>query len=109
MARARVELGPLVVRLRAAELRRLAELGARFSQSAAQLDALSPLTVLGRGYAIATRLDGRALRSSDEVAPGDAVAVRLARGRFGARVTEVTPPEATDADATVARGPREVS
>jgi len=109
LARARVELGPLMVRLKAAQQRRLAGLGAGLAQGAARLDALSPLTVLGRGYAIATRPDGRALRSADEVALGDTVAVRLGRGRFGARVTEVTPSEAADADVSVARGPREVS
>jgi len=53
--------------------------------AAARLDALSPLVVLGRGYAVATR-DGRALRSADGVAVGDEVQVRLARGRLITRV-----------------------
>ena len=47
-----------------------------------KLDALSPLRVLDRGYSIATRADGHAVRDAVEVAPGDPLAVRLARGRL---------------------------
>ena len=49
------------------------------------------LSVLGRGYAIATERDGRAVRDASALAPGDTVSVRVARGRFGARVTDVEP------------------
>jgi exodeoxyribonuclease VII large subunit len=97
---ARAELGPLRVRLEAAQARRLRAAGARLREQAASLDALSPLTVLGRGYAIATRSDGRALRSADEIALGSDVSVRLARGRFAARVTQVTAPETPEASDT---------
>jgi exodeoxyribonuclease VII large subunit len=52
-----------------------------------KLAALDPTSVLGRGYAIAThRGTGRAVRSSSEVAPGEAVDVRVADGEFGALV-----------------------
>jgi exodeoxyribonuclease VII large subunit len=91
LARSRVELGPLGVRLDAAVLRRLARTRARLGEAAARLDGLSPLAVLGRGYAIATGPDGRAVREASALAPGDAVTVRVLRGRFGARVTGVTP------------------
>ena len=90
IGRARQELGPLAVRLEAAEARRLGAARAGLAQCAARLDSLSPLTVLARGYAIATRADGRALRSAGEVAEGDDVLVRLAHGRLAARVTGVT-------------------
>ncbi len=62
---------------------RLGVLGAR-------LDALSPLRVLARGYAIVLA-DGRALVDAAEVREGDAVHVRLARGSLEAQVvgTEV--------------------
>jgi exodeoxyribonuclease VII large subunit len=56
---------------------------------AARLDAMSPLKVLGRGYAIATRKDGRAIRDASEVAPGDPIAVRVAQGTLHAEVREV--------------------
>lgn len=90
IGRARTELGPLAVRLHAAEARRLSRYRAELAQRAGRLDALSPLTVLSRGYAIATKADGRALRSASEVTPGEDIAVRLGRGRFAARVTTVT-------------------
>lgn len=56
---------------------------------AGRLDAMSPLKVLGRGYAIATRADGHAVRDANEVQPGDRVHVRVARGAFDAEVKEI--------------------
>ena len=67
----------------------LAQLRAEQSRLAAlrgQLQALSPLTVLRRGYSIVTSESGRVLTSSAAVAPGDALRVRLAEGRLSARV-----------------------
>lgn len=58
-------------------------------KSSAHLDAMSPLKVLARGYAIATRDDGRAVRRAGDVAPGDALHVRVHDGRVEARVTSV--------------------
>jgi exodeoxyribonuclease VII large subunit len=63
----------------------------------AALDALSPLRVLGRGYAIALRADGRAVRAASDVRVGDAIEVRVAQARISAEVRAVTsdaePPE----------------
>ena len=42
-----------------------------------RLDALSPLGVLRRGYAIARGPDGRVLRAAAQARPGDTVDVRL--------------------------------
>ena len=57
------------------------------SRWAGQLDSLSPLAVLGRGYALVTReRDGAILRRSEEVEVGDSVDVRLAHGGLVARV-----------------------
>ena len=60
----------------------------RFQTLAAQLDPLSPLRVLERGYAIARDEAGRILKDATEVAPESGIQVRLARGRIKARVTE---------------------
>jgi exodeoxyribonuclease VII large subunit len=51
-------------------------------EAAAKLEALSPLAVLSRGYALATTSEGRILLSAADVSPGDAVVVRLSRGRL---------------------------
>lgn len=50
---------------------------------AARLDDLSPLAILGRGYAVCYGAEGAIVRSSAHVAPGDRVRVRLAQGRLG--------------------------
>jgi exodeoxyribonuclease VII large subunit len=62
---------------------------ARLERLAAQLDGLSPLAVLGRGYALVQRgRDGAIVRAPHEVAPGEALRVRLAEGTISAVVTE---------------------
>lgn len=58
----------------------------RFGLAAASLDALSPLAVLRRGYALAQDKDGRLLRDARSVSVGDQVRVRLAQGRLHCRV-----------------------
>jgi exodeoxyribonuclease VII large subunit len=56
-----------------------------------RLHALSPLSVLARGYAIATREDGRAVRSSDDVRAGDGIHLRVHEARIDAQVLGVEP------------------
>ncbi len=58
----------------------------RFAALAASLDALSPLAVLGRGYAVARGETGAILKSWRDVAPGDRVSVTLGEGGFTAAV-----------------------
>ena len=59
---------------------------ARLGGAAAKLDALSPLAVLSRGYALATTEDGRILLDAKDVSAGDSLVVRLSRGRLEATV-----------------------
>lgn len=58
----------------------------RLGRLAATLDAMSPLKVLGRGYAIAQREDGKVLTSVLDAAPGDAFCLRLSDGELECRV-----------------------
>jgi len=51
---------------------------------AGRLDALSPLTVLSRGYAIVQKEDGSVVKSVRNLGKGDRITVRVADGRFGA-------------------------
>ena len=62
---------------------------AQVGRLAATLDALSPLKVLGRGYAIATDVEGHVLGDASELSVGTDVSVRLGSGSFSANVTEV--------------------
>ena len=60
----------------------------RFQRTAAKLDALSPLKVLGRGYAMVTREDA-VVRSVTQLQPGDPVAVALSDGTVQCTVDAV--------------------
>jgi exonuclease VII large subunit len=55
----------------------------------AALDAMSPLKVLARGYAIATTEEGRAIRDTSDVKVGDTVSLRVAHGNIATRVTKL--------------------
>jgi exodeoxyribonuclease VII large subunit len=92
LARARADVRLLSGRLAAAARLELSQRRKAFGAAAAQLHALSPLAVLGRGYAIATR-DGLPVLSGLELSPGESVQVRLAHGGFRARVTQVEAPD----------------
>ena len=60
---------------------------ARFRTLAGRLETLSPLAVLGRGYAVCWNGGKTAIvRSAASVAPGDAVHVTLANGELGCQV-----------------------
>lgn len=62
---------------------------ARLGAMCAQLDALSPLAVLGRGYGLVQRArDAAIVRSSEDVTEGETIDVRLARGAIRARVAK---------------------
>ena len=58
------------------------------SELPASLDAMSPLKVLGRGYAMAQNGDGTILKSWRDVTAGERVSVTLGAGGFTATVDE---------------------
>ena len=76
----------LSMRLPEALRRRLETLGLRLGAAAGRLDAISPLGVLARGYAIATS-KGKVLTSARQVRKGDAVTVRLSEGEIDCEVS----------------------
>ena len=84
----RMELVHLQKRLGDLASALLARKRQRFAALAASLDAMSPLKVLGRGYAMARGADGTILKSWRDVTPGDAVQVTLGEGGFAATVVE---------------------
>jgi exodeoxyribonuclease VII large subunit len=79
--------------LRAAVVSRRHAAERRAATLAARLDALSPLAVLGRGYAVCWN-DARTsiIRSSGQVHPGERVRVTLAQGELGCRVEDTGKP-----------------
>jgi len=76
----------LSMRLPEALRRRLETLGLRLGAAAGRLDAISPLAVLARGYAIATS-KGKVLTSPKQVRKGDPVTVRLSEGEIDCEVS----------------------
>ena len=70
-------------RLRAAVIRRHDRAQAGLRERAGRLTSLSPLAVLGRGYAVAWNADRtHALRHATDVVPGDRIRVTLADGEL---------------------------
>jgi exodeoxyribonuclease VII large subunit len=90
-----LRVGPTVAAPHALKLERLAERSIaagrqvlteaerEISVAAARLDDLSPLSILGRGYAVCYGAEGAIVRSSVQVSPGERVKVRLGKGRLG--------------------------
>ncbi len=76
--RERQALGHLADRLNAWPRRQLAREQERLRSSAGRLDALSPLRVLARGYALVQLPDGRVVRAAGDVRVGDAVKITVA-------------------------------
>ena len=60
----------------------------RFASLAASLDALSPLKVLGRGYAVARDENGTILRAAEEASVGEMIEVLLGQGSLMCTVNE---------------------
>ena len=62
----------------------------RLDALTAQLESLSPLGVLGRGYSITQRVsDDRLVRTSSEVFIGEQITTRLAKGNVISRVEKI--------------------
>ncbi|MBT9152087.1 MAG: Exodeoxyribonuclease 7 large subunit [Firmicutes bacterium] len=59
----------------------------RVAERAGRLKALSPLSVLARGYSVTRTLNGDVLKSADQVACGESVVTTLARGSMVSIVT----------------------
>lgn len=57
----------------------------RLASLSGLIDAYSPIRTLERGYSI-TRIDGRAVRKSDDVAPGAVITTQLADGTISSKV-----------------------
>jgi len=85
----RLQLDRLSSHIQSQLERRIAEAKSQTTAYAGRLDALSPLRVLDRGYAIAQDGEGRAVRSVKKVNVGDTLSLRLRDGELAANITEV--------------------
>ena len=85
-------LDDTAARLHRAAKVRLASATDRLAALAAQLETLSPLNVLGRGYSLTRTADGRLVRSATDVAPGDRLLTHVAGGEINSTVDGSAPP-----------------
>jgi len=82
LAQARERLAACRTRLDRTLERMMHTSSSRLSALDAQLNSLSPLAVLERGYALVLDADGAVVRSTVQITPGDKVLTRLSDGAF---------------------------
>ena len=91
LALVRQRLEAQTTSLAAATRARLLASQVALEKQSASLQALSPVAILNRGYALVFDSNGRLLKDAGQLAAGDELSARLARGRFKARVTQTEP------------------
>lgn len=89
LSRARNRLEPMTSKLRHGMLIRLSQEDARIDTLSARLSAMSPLSVLRRGYAIVQSEQGEALRTTKTLIPGQRLYIRLSSGRVVAEALTI--------------------
>ena len=80
-------------RLISAQSGNIAKKRQRFVAQVSKLDAMSPLKVLTRGYALVAKADGKLVRSVADVEPKEPIAVRVSDGTILATVIGGKPNE----------------
>src|SRR5690606_21949191 len=77
----------------------------RVATLAGRLDAMSPLRVLARGYALAFRASGALLLAADDAHPGERLHLELARGALDVQVVRrARSRRGADGEAPIDRG-----
>jgi len=87
MAAVRQRLEAQVANLAAATHTRLLQNQGALERQTASLEALSPVAILNRGYALVFDAKGQLVKDAERLEAGDEVSARLSRGRVRARVT----------------------
>jgi len=84
------EIDARVAAIASATRRLLLQRRSRLEQLSGQIEALSPLAILERGYALVFDSSGRLLKEAEQVNPGDEISARLFRGGVTAVVKKRT-------------------
>ena len=87
LASVRQQLESQIANLSAAMRARLLADRAALARQTASLEALSPVAILNRGYALVFDAQGQLVKDAERLAVGDELSARLARGKVRARVT----------------------
>lgn len=83
------DLGLLKEKLLAAQNRELSKAQQKYVANVAKLDAMSPLKVLSRGYAMAQKETGELVRSVKQTTTGESIVVSLADGKLNASILSI--------------------
>lgn len=86
LAGVRKELDGQLAAMAAAARATLLQRRARLDRLSSQLEALSPLAILERGYALVFNASGKLVKDSAQLGQGDEVSATLARGTFRATI-----------------------
>jgi len=86
----RKELDAKVASMAAAARSLLLHRRARFERLSSQMEALSPVAILERGYALVFDASGKLVKDSAQVKSGEDVSARLARGKIVATVKKTS-------------------
>ncbi|WP_313668014.1 exodeoxyribonuclease VII large subunit [Atlantibacter sp.] len=92
--RAQTRIQQLEYRLSQIITARLGGTKQRFSTAIAQLEAVSPLATLARGYSVTTATDGKVLKKTKQVKAGDTLTTRVEDGLIESQVTGIQPVKA---------------
>ena len=92
--RAQTRIQQLEYRLSQVITARLGGTKQRFGTAIAQLEAVSPLATLARGYSVTTATDGKVLKKTRQVKAGDMLATRVEDGVIESQVTGIQPVKA---------------
>ncbi len=87
LASVRQQLDAQLGNLAAATRHRLLESRSALERQTASLEALSPVAILNRGYALVFDAKGALVKDATQLETGQELSARLARGRVRARVT----------------------
>ena len=83
------DLQLLKEKLLAAQNRELSKAQQKYVANVAKLDAMSPLKVLSRGYAMAQKETGELIRSVKQTTTGESIVVSLADGKLNASILSI--------------------
>ena len=85
----RLTLDHVSARLSAAAERTVSGKKEKYIMLASKLDAMSPLKVLGRGYAVAENAEGKVISSGGQLSKGDKITVSLKKDKIHCTVDQV--------------------
>jgi exodeoxyribonuclease VII large subunit len=86
LAGVRRELDAKVSSMAAAARNALLQKRSRLERLTSQMEALSPVAILERGYALVFDADGKLVKDAEQVKAGDEITARVARGEIAATV-----------------------